>query len=306
MMSDSRFEFVKIDVQASEHIAAPAYSYWRSVSRAFFAKKTTVFLLIVVIVFSLIALIQPILSGYDPQIVPNINDASMRFLGPSAQYPFGTDDVGNSVWDVVWAGTKTSLIIGFIVTLINTVVGVFVGAVWGFSKKVDKFMLEVYNIVSSVPYILIVTVLMYAIGRGFWQLVFAMCVTGWLGTAYFIRTQVMIIRDREYNLASKCLGTPTGRLVTRNILPYLISVIMTIVAGDIPGAIGTEVTLSYLGIGLGGDTPSLGRMISKYANYFNGYPHLFWAPVLVLAVVTVSLYVIGQSLADASDPRTHM
>ena len=156
MMSDSRFEFVKIDVQASEHIAAPAYSYWRSVSRAFFAKKTTVFLLIVVIVFSLIALIQPIVSGYDPQIVPNINDASMRFLGPSAQYPFGTDDVGNSVWDVVWAGTKTSLIIGFIVTLINTVVGVFVGAVWGFSKKVDKFMLEVYNIVSSVPYILIV------------------------------------------------------------------------------------------------------------------------------------------------------
>ncbi|MEO3150259.1 ABC transporter permease, partial [Turicibacter sanguinis] len=75
---------------------------------------------------------------------------------------------------------------------------------------------------------------------------------------------------------------------------------------DIPGAIGTEVTLSYLGIGLGVDTPSLGRMISKYANYFNGYPHLFWAPVLVLAVVTVSLYVIGQSLADASDPRTHM
>lgn len=78
MMSDSRFEFVKIDVQASEHIAAPAYSYWRSVSRAFFAKKQR-FFINCGDCFSLIALIQPILSGYDPQIVPNINDASMRF-----------------------------------------------------------------------------------------------------------------------------------------------------------------------------------------------------------------------------------
>ncbi len=167
-------------------------------------------------------------------------------------------------------------------------------------------MIEVYNIVSSVPYILIVTVLMYAMGRGFWQLVFAMCVTGWLSTAYFIRTQVMIIRDREYNLASKCLGTPTGRIVTRNILPYLISVIMTVIAGEIPSAISLEATLSFLGLGLSVDVPSLGRMISKYSNYFNGYPHLFWAPVLTLAAVTISLYVIGQALADASDPRTHM
>lgn len=305
-MSDSRFEFVKMDTKISETIVAPSYSYWRSVANAFFLNKTTLILLLVVVIFSLIAFIQPSLSGYDPQVVTNINDASMRFLSPSMKYPFGTDDVGNSVWDVVWAGTKTSLIIGFVVALINTVIGVFIGAIWGFSKTCDKVMLEVYNIISSVPNILIVTVLMYAIGRGFWQLIFAMCLTGWLGTAYFIRTQVMMIRDREYNLASKCVGTPTRRLVTRNIIPYLISVIMTVVATEIPGAIGMEVTLSYLGIGLGVDTPSLGRMISKYSNYFNGYPHLFWAPVLVLAVVTVSLYVIGQSLADASDPRTHM
>ncbi|MGL4372364.1 MAG: ABC transporter permease, partial [Turicibacter sp.] len=143
-------------------------------------------------------------------------------------------------------------------------------------------------------------------GRGFWQLVFAMCITGWLGIAYFIRTQVMIIRDREYNLASKCLGTPKMRMVTKNVLPFQLSVIMTIISREIPSAISTEVFLSYLGIGLGVDVPSLGRMISKYANYFNGYPHLFWAPVLVLALISVSLYVIGQKLADAADPRTHM
>ncbi|HAX72018.1 MAG TPA: ABC transporter permease [Firmicutes bacterium] len=305
-MSASNFKFVTHDKFESERIAAPHYSYWKSVGRAFFSKKITVFLLIVVVVLSLIALIQPILSGYDPQVVPNINDASMRFQGPSAQYPFGTDDVGNSVWDVVWAGTKTSITIGFVVTFVNVVIGVIVGGIWGISKSLDKFMIEVYNIINSVPYILIVTVLMYMLGRGFWQLIFAMCLTGWLGVAYFIRTQVMIIRDREYNLASKCLGTPRLRLVTKNILPYQLSVIMTIVSREIPSAISTEVFLSYLGIGLKTDVPSLGRMLSKYANYFNGYPHLFWAPVIVLAIISVSLYVIGQALADAADPRTHM
>ena len=305
-MSDSRFEFVTHDASASEHIAAPSYSYWRSVSRQFFRKKLTVFLLIVIVLLSLIALIQPALSGYDPMISPNINNPEMRFLGISFQYPYGTDGVGSSVWDVVWAGTRTSLLVGFIVTGVNTFIGVLVGAIWGFSKAIDKVMLEIYNIISSVPYILIVTVLLYAFGRGFWQLVLAMCLTGWLGTAYFIRTQVMIIRDREYNLASKCLGTPTLRLVTRNILPYLLSVVMTSVSLEIPAAISTEVTLSFLGIGLNVSIPSLGRMIHQYSNYFNGYPHLFWAPVLTLAVVTVSLYVIGQALADASDPRTHM
>lgn len=305
-MSDSRFEFVTHDAKASEHIAAPAYSYWRSVARGFLGNKLTVFLLIVVVVLTLIAFIQPSFSGYDPMVLPNINKPEMRFLGISAQFPYGTDGSGSSVWDVVWAGTKTSLMVGFIVTTINTVIGVLVGSVWGFSKTIDKFMLEVYNIISSVPYILVVTVLLYAIGRGFWQLIIAMCLTGWLGTAYFIRTQVMIIRDREYNLASKCLGTPIFRLVTRNILPYLLSVVMTSVSLEIPAAISTEVTLSFLEIGLNVSIPSLGRMINQYSNYFNGYPHLFWAPVLTLAVVTVSLYLIGQALADASDPRTHM
>lgn len=113
-MSDSRFEFVTHDASASEHIAAPSYSYWRSVSRQFFGKKLTVFLLIVIVLLSLIALIQPALSGYDPMISPNINNPEMRFLGISFQYPYGTDGVGSSVWDVVWAGTRTSLLVGLL------------------------------------------------------------------------------------------------------------------------------------------------------------------------------------------------
>ena len=87
--------------------------------------------------------------------------------------------------------------------MITTVIGVVVGAIWGTSKAIDRFMLEIYNIISNVPTLLIVIVLSYTFGSGFWNLIFAMCVTSWLSVAYFIRVQVMIIRDREYNLASK-------------------------------------------------------------------------------------------------------
>ena len=304
-MRDSRFEFAPKARINTETIAAPAYSYWKTVAAQFFGKKGMPVLIAVVASVALASFLQPLLSGYDPRVVPYINDPSMRFLGMSRQFPFGTDDVGNSVWDVVWAGTRTSLVVGFLVTGVNALLGIAIGSVWGFSKKMDTVMLEVYNVVNSVPDILIITVLMYMLGAGFWQLVFAMCVTGWMSGAYFIRTQVMMIRDREYNLVSRTLGTPTYKMVTRNVLPYLVSVIVTIVAGQIPAAISMEVMLSYLGIGLSVETASLGRMISKYSSYFSGYPHLFWAPVLMLAVVTVSLYLMGQAIADASDPKKH-
>jgi len=304
-MKDVRFEFAPKMRKNTEMIAAPAYSYWKTVAVQFFGRKGMAALIAVVASVVLASFLQPLLSGYSPMDPPHINDPSMRFQGISRQFPFGTDDVGNSVWDVLWAGTRTSLVVGFLVTGINGALGILIGSIWGFSKKMDAFMLEVYNVVNSVPDILIITVLMYMLGAGFWQLIFAMCATGWMSGAYFIRTQVMIIRDREYNLVSRTLGTPTYKMVTRNVLPYLVSVIVTIVAGQIPAAISMEVMLSYLGMGLSVETASLGRMLNKYSSYFAGYPHLFWAPVLMLAIVTVSLYLMGQAIADASDPKKH-
>jgi oligopeptide transport system permease protein len=183
---------------------------------------------------------------------------------------------------------------------------VVVGAFWGNSKRFDRLMLEIYNVFSNVPTLLIIIVLSYTFGNGFWNLIFAMTVTTWLGTAYFIRVQVMLRRDREYNIASKTLGTPTKRMIFRNVLPYLTSVIVTQLSQLLPSFISYEVFLSFLGVGLSSNVPSLGRLISQYSPYMTSYPYLFWLPVLVLALITVSLYIVGQNLADASDPRTHM
>lgn len=302
---DQLFEFAEFDEKKSEHIAAPRYSYWKSVWKTFVSNKFTVGVCIFMLIVVIFSMIQPMFSNYDPMNAPDINNPAVRFLPPSLAHPFGTDNIGRNLFDAVWAGAKNSLIIGIGCTIINMIIGVAVGAVWGFSKKMDKWMIEVYNVISNVPFLLIAMILSYVLGPGFKTLIFIMCVTNWIYVAYFIRTQVMIIRDREYNLASRCLGTPTWTMITKNILPYLISVIMTYVSREIPSNISYEVFLSYLGLGLGQENASLGRMISQYTTYMNAYPHLFWIPVSVLAVISISLYIVGQALADASDPRTH-
>ncbi|CAM4347674.1 oligopeptide ABC transporter permease OppC [Erysipelothrix aquatica] len=304
--ADERFQFVKLDALASERIDAPRYSYWNSVWRKFISNKVAVTMLVVLALTLLMSFIQPMFSGYDFMDTSNINDIGARYQWPSFQYWFGTDGNGHSLFDAVWAGAKTSLSIGLLATLFTFVVGITVGAVWGYSKHLDRIMIEVYNVVSNVPYILIVIVISYAMGSGFWNLLFAMCITSWVGTAYSIRIQVMIMRDREYNLASQTLGTPLHRVIQKNILPYLISVIVTQMSRSLPAFISSEVFLSYIGVGLGANIPSLGRIISTYTSSMTTHPYLFWIPVGVLALVSVSLYIVGQTLADASDPRTHM
>jgi oligopeptide transport system permease protein len=300
-----RFAFATFDVLKSERIAGPRYSYWKSVFQTFFKRRSSMFWLALLLSLTLMSFIQPLVSGYDPAVTPNINNPSTWYQRPSSGHWFGTDDTGNDLWDVVWSGTRMSLSIAFIAATINIGVGILVGAVWGYSKRLDPILLALYNVISNVPAILRSMMLMYIFGRGFWQMILAMTITGWLGIAFFIRTQVMIIRDREYNLASRCLGTPLKRMVSRNILPYMVSVIATLVYQEIPGLINTETVLSYLGIGLPSTFPSLGRMIDVYWSFVDTYPHMIVFPGIVMGLVTISFYVVGQLFADASDPRTH-
>ncbi|MDR0847215.1 MAG: ABC transporter permease [Lactobacillales bacterium] len=304
-MSENKFTFVELDDFATEHIDAPHYSYWRSVFRKFLSSKLAIAMLILMVVIIALSFIQPIFSHYDFMDVTNINNFELRYNHPSLQHLFGTDKDGQDLFDVVWAGAKNSILISVLATFVTIVIGVIVGAVWGFSRAIDKIMVEVYNVVSNVPFLLIVMVLAFAFGAGFWNLLFAMTVTSWVGMAFYIRTQVMIIRDREYNLASQTLGTSTFGMIKNNVLPFLVSVIVMQIANMIPSFISTEVFLSYLGIGLKANVPSLGRTMSTYSSDIVNNGYLFWIPLAVLAAISISVFLVGQTLADASDPRTH-
>lgn len=308
------FRFIDSNSISSEKIVAPRYSYWKSVFRVFFRKKTNIFMLAVLVLILLVSFIMPSFWKYNA--MENVKDAKSFNLSPakamayfhdgSLKYILGTGANGNSIFYGIIASAKTSLTLAFICVSINMVVGIIIGTLWGYSKKLDMVLLVIYECIVNVPEILLISVLVYIVGSGFWQFVFALTITGWLAVAYFFRTQVMVIRDREYTLASRCLGTPVRRIISKNMLPFLTSVIVTISATSLPGVISSEVFLSYIGIGLSAEVPSLGRMIQQGQTAFLTFPWAFWPPVAVASAITLILYLLGQNLADASDPRTHM
>ena len=128
---------------------------------------------------------------------------------------FGTDSNGKSLFDGVWFGARNSILISVIATFINLVIGVIVGGIWGISKSVDRVMMEVYNIISNIPSLLIVIVLTYSIGAGFWNLIFAMSVTTWIGIAYMIRIQIMRYRDLDTTLLLKHLEHQPLKIIVK-------------------------------------------------------------------------------------------
>ena len=317
LSNEELFSHYDNDDLESEKITAPRYSYWKSVFRVFFRKRINIFFIALLAVIIIFAYVYPLIISYDPEVDPwtYVRTPDAKHLKPaeaikyhefSIHWILGSGDQGQSTFDSIWYGSSISISLALICAGINMLIGILIGAVWGFSKKVDIVMTEVYNIVGNVPYVLIISVLVRILTGSFWTLVFAMTVTGWLGIAYFIRTQVIIIRDREYNLASRCLGTSVFRIATKNILPFMTSVIMTLLATEIPSYISYEVFLSYIGIGM--KEMSLGKIIENTQPYMfvKAWGFEYWSPVIIASVITVVLYVVGQNLGDASDPRTHM
>jgi len=304
-ISNEKFQFVKRDDYASEAIDAPAYSYWGSVFRQFLKKKSTVIMLGILIAVVLMSFIYPMFSDFDFNDVSKVNDFSARYIKPNAEHWFGTDSNGKSLFDGVWFGARNSILISVIATFVNLFIGVVIGGIWGISKSVDRIMMEVYNVINNIPSLLIVIVLTYSIGAGFWNLIFAMSVTTWISVAYSIRIQMLRYRDLEYNLASRTLGTPSYKIIMKNIMPQLVSVIVTSTSQMLPSFISYEAFLSFFGLGLPITVPSLGRLISDYSQNVTTNAYLFWIPLTTLVLVSLSLFVVGQNLADASDPRTH-
>lgn len=236
-----------------------------------------------------------------------LEDAQLRLLPGETPFLFGTNNAGQDMWSMVWSGTRTSLYIGFMVAVLEALIGITIGVMWGYIRRLDRILTEVYNVINNIPTTIVLIMFAYILRPGIRTLIFSMTITGWVGMARFVRNQIVIIRDRDYNLASRCLGTGTVRIITRNLLPYLVSVIMLRMALAIPGAIGSEVFITYIGLGLPVSIPSLGNLINvgrKLVTTSLAYQLIF--PTVVLSIVTISFYIIGNAFADAADPRNHV
>lgn len=301
---DARFRVVEYSPEKAEMTGYSNYSYWKSVFHNFLKKKSAVLLLIIfiaLVVFSFIALV---IGKYDYRTL--VTDSTKGFILPNSEFWFGTDNLGRDYWCQVWYATQTSIKLACIVAIGECVVGVTIGLIWGYVRQLDRFFTELYNIIDNIPQIIYMTLIALLIGKSFAIMAVSLIAFGWLGMARNIRNLVMMYRDREYNLASRCLGTPTHRILIKNILPYLISVIILRLALSIPRTISMETTLSYLGLGLDINTPTLGILLRNARSYFLNYPYLLIFPAVIVSVVTITFYLVGNAFSDAADPRNHV
>ena len=300
------FQFAEYRAQDAERTGYSNYSYWKSVWQNFIKKKVAVFMACVFFALIIFTFIAPAISIYDANTVridhPN---RETRFLSPNDHFWFGTDSVGCDYWCQVWSATRTSIVLSVSVSVGQIIVGVIIGLLWGYVRKLDRFFTELYNFIDNIPTIIYMTLIALMIGKSTLVMAVAMIAFYWLGTARNIRNLVFMYRDREYNLASRCLGTGLWRILTKNIFPYLISVIVLRLALSIPGIIAYETTLSYLGL-LDISTPSLGILLRDARSNFLEYPYLLVFPAAIVSLITVTFYLVGNAFSDACDPRNHV
>ena len=223
---DELFYFVDYSPEEAERVGYSNYSYWGSTFRAFFKNRMAVALLLALVVAVAFAFVQPHLPG---QVDPNLCEVDpatgiqYRNIAPGEKgFIWGSNAIGQDLWARIWAGARTSLTIAFFVALIEAVVGITVGVLWGYVRQLDFFFTELYNICDNVPSTIILILISYVASPSVQTLILGMSITGWIAMARFIRNQILIIRDRDYNVASRCIGTPTSRIVVRNLPPYLV------------------------------------------------------------------------------------
>ena len=236
------FRAAVFDDIGSEDIGYTNYSYWRSTIRTFFKSMVVRVMVVIVIAIILMSFIYPILSKTDPRALTT-NTAEWN-LRPSADHWFGTDTIGRDIWARAWYGTRNSFLLAFVIACSDIGLGAIMGALWGYSKKADVVMVEVYNVITNVPSTVYLVLLAYIMGTSYLTLFISMASRGWIVEARIFRNRILSIRDNEYNIASKCLGTPVRRIATKNIIPHIISLIIMETALCVPYSISSEVFLS--------------------------------------------------------------
>ena len=223
------------------------------------------------------------------------------------KFYLGTDKSGRDLLSRLIIGTRISLAVGFISVFISLFLGVLLGALAGFFRSwVDDLVLWVINVMWSLPTLLLVVALTFALGKGFWQVFVAVGLTMWVDGARMVRGQILSIREKEFVEAGKALGFSNSRIILRHILPSLSSQVIVISASNFATAIITEASLSFLGFGAQPPMVSWGKMIRDHINYIDNPEtvYLTIVPGLAIMLLVLAFLLLGNGLRDALDTKT--
>ena len=293
------FKIVGGNHDANEKLADKSVSFWKEVFLRFSHNKMAIFGLITLIIIILMAIFVPMLSQYKYSDQLGVYNSP-----PSADFWFGTDDLGRDIFVRIWAGARISLFIGITAAIIDLIIGVLWGSISGLAGgRVDNIMMRIADVLTAVPYLLVVIVLLVVLQPGLFPMIIALSITGWINMARIVRGEVLSIKNQEYVLAARTLGASTWHLILKHLIPNALGAILVTMTLTIPSAIFTESFLSYLGLGVPAPQASWGTMASDGNKAIADYPWRLIFPAVFISLTIFAFNAVGDGLRDALDPK---
>ena len=292
-MTEEMFQRVGVDEQSSETIVRPSISYWQDAIRRLKKNKVAMLSLFFLIFMVLMCI-------FGPYIYPhpyNEQNIAITNQGPTLEHIFGLDDLGRDIFARIWMGGRVSLSIGVVGALVSLVVGTLYGGISGFCGGiVDDIMMRILEILVGIPYMVVVIIVSVFLGKGMTSLMIALCLTSWTGLARLVRGEIIELKESEYVMAARALGTPSFKIITKHLIPNTLSVIIINTTFAIPSFIFSEAFLSFLGMGIQPPLTSWGAMAALGQQQMTYYPHELIFPALAISVTMLAFNLLGDGL----------
>lgn len=288
----------------------PVHSQWKDVWDQFKSHKGAMIGMAFFVLVSLAVILGPWLWHLEPNTI----DIRAKNQGPSLAHPMGTDQLGRDTFAAMLQGGRVSLLVGVTAMLLSLVLGTLVGVLAGYFKKLDGFLMRMTDLFLALPLLplLLVIIMLWRDTLRNWfgpetgiflLIVFVIGITSWMQTARIVRGDVLAIKEQEFVMAARSIGTTPRRMISRHILPNVMSPIMVSATLGIANAIITESALSFLGLGFPSDFPTWGRLLFDSTNFMTLNPERVIWPGLAISLTVLSVNYIGDGLRDALDPR---
>lgn len=294
-LSPSQLELLEIDVRASKNTATARFK----------RHKLALFGLAVVIIFSLAAIFAPIVALKDPYFV----DLDSIRQPPSAEHILGTDSAGRDMWARMIYGARISMTVGLVANSISVTIGTLLGMVSGYvGGRTDNLLMRFTELVMTFPTFFAIIMMVALLGPNIRNVMIVIGVTSWPGLARLVRGQVLSLRELAFIEAAHCVGAPNRRILIIHILPNILPYILVAATLGMAGAILTESSLSFLGLGVQIPLASWGSMLfsAQSLTVLTNFPWLWLPPGIAISMAVLCMNFVGDGLRDAFDPRMNL
>ncbi|HEV7717913.1 MAG TPA: ABC transporter permease [Arsenicitalea sp.] len=255
--------------------------------------------LIILVLIIAASLLAPVISPYAPAKL----SVASRLHGPGAQHLFGTDDLGRDVFTRVIYSGRTSLLVGFAVVIVSSILGVLLGLTAGYFRRADAPISRLVDAMMAFPDILLAIALVAALGPSAINVIIALGIVYAPRLARVVRASTLVIRELPYVEAARALGVPTPVILVRHVLRNVTSPLLVQATFIFASSILAEAALSFLGVGISPDIPTWGTMISVGRQYLDQAPWIMWFPGAAIIITVLSMQLVGDGLRDLLDPR---